>query len=106
MRTVYLDSDYICHLEQKTGYTPYDTDVFDGKCNSYIEGYRIVPKNAVWMRSDGKEFHGLMITPAVPYETLLIYQQQYEEDNANMVPLDEVGELIEFIYQDDLEVIG
>ena len=49
-----------------------ETDVFDGKCAAYIEGYRYVPEGEVWTRSDGAEFHGLMIAPAKDYDRIMV----------------------------------
>ena len=38
--TIYIDSDYKCHTSSGDGFTPVETDTFDGKCRQYIEGYR------------------------------------------------------------------
>lgn len=43
MNTIYLDSDYKCHLTDDGTMTAIETDAFDGKCDTYIEGYRFVP---------------------------------------------------------------
>ena len=40
--TIYLDSDFRCHLVDDGTRSPIETDAFDGKCASYIEGYRYV----------------------------------------------------------------
>ena len=76
---VYLDSDFICHIEKSEGYTEYETDEFDGKCRAYIEGMRIVPKEKTWTRPDGEVFHGLMVAPAVDAKGLDRAQETYEE---------------------------
>ena len=61
--TIYIDTDYKCHVSPAEGLTPIETDAFDGKCSAYIEGYRLVPSGQTWTRSDGVEFQGEMICP-------------------------------------------
>lgn len=39
MRTIYIDSDYKCHLTDDGTMTAVETDAFDGKCDAYVEGY-------------------------------------------------------------------
>jgi hypothetical protein len=80
MKTIYLDSDFRCHLENDGTMTAVETDVFDGKCSEYIEGYRYVPDGETWTRADGVEFHGEMIAPAEDYGALAKAQAQYELD--------------------------
>lgn len=104
MKTVYLDSDFRCHLTDDGSMRPVETDAFNGKCAAYIEGYRFVPDGEVWIRADGAVFHGQMIAPAEDYARLEKAQQQYERDE--QAHLEELGALIEEIYSEDLEVIG
>lgn len=106
MRTVYLDSGFICHLHPVENSTVYETDFFDDKCDAFIEGYRIIPEGQSWVRNDGVSFSGPMISPAVSYKSLALKQEQYEEDCQNMMPLDEVAELVDALYESDLEMIG
>ena len=56
----------------------YETDFFDGKCDAFIEGYRLVPENEIWTREDGEKFSGMMICPARDYAILAELQKQYE----------------------------
>lgn len=106
MKTIYLDADFVCHLEPEIGYVEYTTDLFDLMCDRYIEAHRLVPFGSTWTRKDGKVFNGLMVSLAVMDYLCTPYQKQYEEDQENMMSLDEVAELVEMVYQDDLEVIG
>ena len=39
MRTIYIDSEYKCHITDDGTMTAVETDAFDGKCDTYIEGY-------------------------------------------------------------------
>lgn len=99
---IYLDSDFRCHLSDGGGMRPVETDFFDGKCAAFIEGYRFVPAGESWTRADGAVFHGEMIAPAENYEALAKAQEQFEADEA--AHLEELGALIEEIYNVDMEV--
>ena len=81
MRTVYLEPiTFKCHPEQNADSTciPYETDFFDGKCDEFIKGHRVVPEGFSWVRSDGTVFHGEMRTPWKPMSELDAAQAQYE----------------------------
>lgn len=80
MKTIYLDSDYKCHLTDDGTMTAVETDVFDGKCDTYIEGYRYVPTGSVWTREDGVTFTGEMISPATDWQELDEAQAVYERE--------------------------
>lgn len=69
--TIYLDSDFICHLADDGTRTAVETDVFDGKADAYIEGYRYVPEGETWTRADGVQFQGIMIAPAKNYDRIM-----------------------------------
>ena len=43
MKTIYIDSDFKCHVSDDDAMAAVKTDVFDGKCDTYIEGFRFVP---------------------------------------------------------------
>ena len=79
MRTIYLDTDFKCHLENDGTMTAVETNFFDGKCKFFIEGYRYVPVGETWTRTDGTEFPGEMISPWREYALLEEFQRQYEE---------------------------
>lgn len=87
---IYLDNDYKCHLENDGTMRPYETDAFDGKCQTYIEGHRLVPDGETWVRDDGVEFKGLMIAPWIDYSKLEFAQLKYELEDADAA-LREVG---------------
>lgn len=81
--TIYLDSEYRCHLMDDGTMRAVETDVFDGRCAAFIEGYRYVPAGESWTRADGAIFHGEMIAPAEDYARLEKAQQQYEADDSS-----------------------
>ena len=84
MRMIYIDSDYRCHASDDGTMTPMETDFFDGKCDSYIDGYRFVPSGCTWTRSDGEVFHGEMIAPRIDHRELRLLQLEYENDAMKM----------------------
>lgn len=78
MKTIYLDVDFKCHTSEGEGMTAVETEAFDGKCNTFIEGYRFVPNGAIWTREDGVVFYGEMIAPWKPYAELDAAQREHE----------------------------
>lgn len=79
MRTIYIDSEYRCHLVNNGNMTPIETEVFDGKCDIYIEGYRFIPNNHKWIREDGEVFYGEMVAPWKDDFELFTAQYEYEQ---------------------------
>lgn len=78
--TIYVDSDYRCHIATADGLTAVETDYFDGKCPAYIEGYRFVPAGQTWTRPDGVVFQGEMVSPWKPWRELDSAQRAYEQE--------------------------
>lgn len=85
MRRIFIDPGFMCHVDGNGSSIPVETSFFDGKCDTFIEGYRFIPKGYSWTRSDGKVFKGEMIAPWKPYSELAAYQQQYERDQDELV---------------------
>lgn len=79
MRTIYIDSDYKCHLVNDGTMTAVEMDFFDGKCDAFVEGYLFVPSGETWTRLDGEVFHGELIAPWKNYNELDRAQQDYEK---------------------------
>lgn len=93
MKTIYIDSEFKCHIANDGTMIAIETDAFDGKCDAYIEGYRFVPSGKSWTRSDGEIFHGEMITPWKDYGELDDAQRKYERELLeNSVPVSELEE--------------
>lgn len=78
--TIYIDNDYKCYTTDAGGLTPIETDVFYGKCDAYIEGYRFVPEGETWTREDGEVFAGEMVSPWVDWSILDAAQRDYERE--------------------------
>lgn len=102
--TIYLDSDFRCHLTDDGTMQAVETGIFDGKCKEFIEGYRFVPNGEKWVRDDGVIFIGEMVSPSESFIILDKLQKQYEIYEISH--LKELGELVEEIYNDDVEVIN
>ena len=80
MKTIYIDSDFKCHVSTAGGLTAIETDAFDGKHNIYIEGYRFIPAGQTWTRADGTVFIGEMIAPWKPWAGLDAAQREFERE--------------------------
>ena len=65
MRTIYIDSDFKCHITNDGTMTEVQTDFFDGKCRTFIEGYCYEPET-------------VKIYPWKPYVELDEAQREYE----------------------------
>nr|DAH25144.1 MAG TPA: hypothetical protein [Caudoviricetes sp.] len=81
--TIYIDSDFKCHSATADGLTAVETAFFDGKAPEFVEGYRYVPAGSVWVRSDGTEFPGEMVSPWKSWEELDAVQREYEREQYN-----------------------
>lgn len=99
---IYIDSKYRCHTTNPDNiFREVETDFFDGKCDTFIEGYRFVPAGETWVRSDGKVFRGEMVAPWRNYDELDTAQREYErqlieELQENSIPTSE----LELAYQE------
>ena len=102
--TIYIDNDYKCHTSSGDGFTPVETDTFDGKCRQYIEGYRFVPAGETWIREDGQVFHGEMVAPWRDYAILSEFQEVAQEEQAKAT--EEIAAIVEEVYNSDMEVIA
>lgn len=80
-RTIYLDSAFKCHLVDDGTMLAVETDLFDGKCDTFIEGYRYVPAGMSWTREDGDVFAGMLLAPCKDYAELEAAQRNYEADH-------------------------
>ena len=74
---VYIDSEFKCHVSPGEGLMEVEVSFFDNKCNEFVEGYRYIPSGSVWIREDGVEFTGEMISPWKDYNELAIAQLTY-----------------------------
>lgn len=90
---IYIDSEYKCHVTNDGTMTPVETDFFNDKCQTFIEGYRFVPSGEVWTREDGITFTGEMISPWKNYSELDAVQREYEREQFNE-------------YKESLETLG
>lgn len=80
MKTIYLNSDFQCSVTEKEDTVQrVETELFDGKCNAFIEGYRFIPEGQIWTRTDGVQFAGEMLAPFKDYTYLEMVQAVYDQ---------------------------
>ena len=84
MRKIYIDSDFKCHVANNADLIAVETDFFDDKCDSFVEGYRYIPAGQSRTNEDGTVFAGEMIAPWMDYSTLVAYQHEYEAMQAEL----------------------
>ena len=69
MKTIYIDSEFKCHVTNGGTMTEVNTDFFDGKCDAFIEGYCVDTSNGY-----------TAIYPWKPYSELDSAQREYERE--------------------------
>ena len=79
MKTIYLDSAFMCYVDPTDGRQAVETDAFDGFCAGAIECYRYIPAGQAWTRPDGRITPGLFIQAV---KESVDIQHQYELDEA------------------------
>ena len=89
MKTIYIDGDFKCQSSNDGTMIAVETDFFDEKCASFVEGYRFVPAGETWTREDGQLFRGEMIAPWKDYSTLEAAQQEYEKAQATIADMEQ-----------------
>lgn len=78
--TIYIDLDCKCHVSNPDGaYREFEVSFFDGKCASYVEGFRYVPAGESWTRNDGVAFTGEMVASWKPDAELDAAQREHEK---------------------------
>lgn len=58
MKTVYIDSDFMCHTTNDGTRTEIQTDYFDYLCDNAIELMRFIPEGRVWYHPKGFVVYG------------------------------------------------
>ena len=75
---VYIDSKYKAHVSGDDTMRAVEVPFFDGKCQEFIEGFRYIPDDEVWIDDDGLRFEGPMYSAWKDYEELSQAQIEYE----------------------------
>lgn len=76
---IYIDSNCKCHTSNPEGtFREFDVPFFDGKCQTFIEGYIYCPLSESYVREDGAVFYGECTVPWKPYSELDSAQREYE----------------------------
>lgn len=83
---IYIDSEFKCHTTNPDGiFREVEELFFEGKCDTFVTGFRLKPKGETWVREDGEVFSGgKMIAPWKNYDELAAAQAQYERDMAEL----------------------
>ena len=87
---VYIDKNYKCFTSPADGRTAVESSFFDGKCATFIEGYRYIPAGESWTNEKGVTFLGEMVVPWMPYAELKTVQTAYEEALTAMATTEEI----------------
>ena len=74
---IYIDADFKCHTVNDGTMRELDVSFFDNTCPEWIESYRYVPADEVWVRGDGVMFRGEMVSPWKELREAYIAQAAY-----------------------------
>lgn len=97
--TIYIDSDYKCYVSAADGRRAIETDTFSGKCDEWIESFRLVPEGETWTREDGEAFTDM----AAPWKDL---SEAYTAQAAYLAQLLAASQAQAADMQAALEVLG
>lgn len=86
---IYIDSEYKCHALPGEDLREFDVPYFDGKCQTFIEGYRYIPLGEKWVMANGEFFRGETRVAWKDSQTLEAIQAAYEEGQATSGGTDE-----------------
>lgn len=81
MKTIYIDSEFKCHVTNNGTMTAVETNFFDGKCDAFVEGYCYDTRKGY-----------LTIYPWKPYSELDAAQRAYEKEQLEQYKI-ELAEL-------------
>lgn len=88
MKKIYIDSEFMCHMESVPGSFDIDTTLFDGCSDQDIEAMRYIPYGHVWTDPDtGLTYHGdhminttlIRATEAALYARIEVLEQEITE---------------------------
>ena len=82
MKTIYLDSNYLCHSSAVEGLRPVETDMFDSIGSRAIECFRLIPDGEKWIDSKGRTISGPYACIIVSPSVYNVAQAQYEADES------------------------
>ncbi len=93
MKTIYLDSNFICHITNDGTMVEVHTEAFDEICNNAIELMRFVPQGEIWTRPDGRIIYGEFIQ-TIDSAKIDAYQRQWMEDQERMTDMQTALEIL------------
>lgn len=77
MRTIYIDSNFICHAEYADGRTAVETAALDNVCDAALVCYIYVPEGMSYVKPNGNTLKGEFIQ-CIDSRVAGILQRQYE----------------------------
>ena len=76
---VFIDKDYKCHTKNLANYRLVNVPYFDGKCETFIEGFRYIPNGEKYKKETGEIITGKALLPFKDLILLETIQRLYEE---------------------------
>lgn len=87
MKTVYIDSNFMCHLQNDGTMAEVQTDIFDSTVDDAIPYYRYIPQDEEWIDGNGRVIHGIFVQATNSATINRIIQEAYILDMQNALEL-------------------
>lgn len=102
MRTIYIDSEFKCHIDNDGTRTAVDITFFDGKCDAFVEGYCYDTSSGYTYIYPWKDYAELNAAQ-IEYERQLLaeYKENIKEYEANLAELDAL--ILDYQYNNLME---
>lgn len=109
MKTLYLDQEFRIHMKPFDGARIVHTDIFDRVENfdTIAQYHRYIPNDVEsWRSKTGEVYHACEFVPFDAASIPIINNIQTQYYAMDMSHTQDIADLVEMIYEDDLEVIG
>ena len=87
MKTIFLDSEYMCHLTNDGTRMEVQTEVLDHLCDNAIELMRYIPEGKTWVHPKGFTVYGEFVQATDSAKIDAYQRQAYIEDMENALAL-------------------
>lgn len=104
MKTIYIDEEYMCHVENDGTMTAYELPYFDNMCDQVIESHMYIPQGETY-EYKGQILIGEHIQAVFPSSVINTVQQQANIVKEEEAHIEEIAILIDEIYNQDMEMI-
>lgn len=103
---IYIDKEFRCYADPADGLRECESTFFDGKSKRFVRGYRYVPDGEIWIRNDGIQFTGEMISPIENPVILNLYDSIDKQNGRNEKIVEANNEQLQLLEDCIVEMAG